>query len=91
MESPAKLTIDNIDLYIMEKLEHIPNSEPMEITFMVVLASSPDTVEWDSGKLYLKNISANVQQITGDLYDVYIADRVLPGLLFTPFDFPGLF
>jgi len=89
--SPSRVTIDNIDRYIMEQIELIPNSEPMEIAFKVVLASSPDTVEWESGRLYLKNISADVQQITGDLYDVYISDRILPGLSFTPFDFPGLF
>lgn len=88
-DTPARLAIDNIDRAVMELI--IPISTPLKINFKVVLASSPDTVEWESGDLILRDITANVQQISGSLYDVYIADRVLPGITFSPFDFPGLF
>lgn len=88
-DTPAKLAIDNVDRVIMEQI--IPISTPLKISFKIVLASSLNTVEWESGELILRDVSANVQQISGSLYDVYIADRVLPGLYFTPYDFPGLF
>lgn len=88
-DTPARLAIDNVDRGIMELL--IPIRDPLTITFKVVLASSPDTVEWTSGNLILRDVTPNVQQITGSLYDVYIADRVVPGIFFTPFDFPGDF
>ena len=88
-DTPARLAIDNVDRFIMELI--IPLQTPLKINFKVVLASSPDTVEWESGELILRDITTDVQQISGSLFDVYIADRVLPGIYFTPFDFPGLF
>ena len=88
-DTPARLAIDNVDRGIMEML--IPIRDPLAINFKVVLASSPDTVEWESGNLILRDVTPNVQQISGSLYDVYIADRVVPGIFFTPFDFPGDF
>lgn len=88
-DTPARLAIDNVDRAIMERI--IPISTPLKISFKIVLASSLDTVEWESGELILRDISANVQQVSGALYDVFLADRTLPGIYFTPFDFPGLF
>ena len=86
--TPAKLTIDNIDREIMQLIT--PIRTPVKINFKKVLASSPDTVEWESGNLYLRDVTPNVQTITGSLYDVYLEDRSVPGLFFTPYDFPGL-
>ena len=88
-DTPARLAIDNVDRSVAEQVD--PISTPLKISFKIVLASSPDTVEWESGELILRNVRVNVQQISGSLYDVYIADRTVPGIYFSPFDFPGLF
>lgn len=88
-DTPGRLIVDNVDRAVAEIVKTIP--DPLIINFKVVLASSPDTVEWESGGLILRDIKVNVMQVSGALYDVFLADRALPGLSFTPFVFPGLF
>ncbi len=86
---PAKITIDNVDRRLMEIIR--PINTPFTMTFSVVLASQPDIIEEGPHSFILRNITSNVHQVSGDLYDLYLTDRQIPAHTYNPFDFPGLF
>ena len=86
---PAKIVIDNVDRSIMAVLR--PLTTPFTMTFSTVLASRPDVREDGPVSFILRNVTSNVHQISGDLYDLYLTDRKIPVDTYNPFDFPGLF
>jgi len=86
----AKLSIDNTDRAIMQLAsEAIGKRITAEVS--VILASSPDVIERGPLRLILRNVTATKQNVSGELYDFYLYDRIIPEGRYTPKDFPGLF
>ena len=87
--SNAMLTIDNVDRAIVTAIRSI--SSPPSITLSIILADSPDVLEIGPLEFILRNITYNVQTVSGELV---FEDRLfmnIPGDSFDPFLFPGLF
>jgi hypothetical protein len=87
---PCRIEIDNIDRRIAEVVENTVNVQ-ITLTVSVVMAQNPDTVETGPFKFILRNVSISKETVSAELYDFYIYDRNLPGIRYTPQDFPGLF
>ena len=87
---PCRIEIDNIDRRISEAVAETI-SIPVTLTVSIVMAQNPDIVETGPFKFILRNVSVNKEKVSAELYDFYIYDRNLPGLRYTPQDFPGLF
>lgn len=85
----ARLTIDNVDRQIVETIRTI--SSPPEVVAKVVLASSPDTIEVGPYSYILREVSYNAHTVSGELYDGDQGQIAVPGLTYTPYDFPGLY
>lgn len=63
-----------------------------DVTFMVVLASSPDTVEAGPFVMKLSNAQATAESITGTLgQEGDIFSQQVPGQQYMPTNSPGLF
>lgn len=86
----AKLSIDNTDRAIMQLVtEAIGKRITAEVS--IILASTPDIIERGPLRLILRNVTATKQTVSGELYDFYLFDRIIPEGRYTPKDFPGLF
>lgn len=84
------LTVDNTDLSVNDKIRTLIG-EP-SVTLMVVLASSPDTVEAGPFAMKLANATATAETITGTLgQEQDIFSQQVPGQQFMPGNSPGLF
>lgn len=86
----CKLQIDAVDPSVYKIIK---SSIHHKITcdVSVVLASTPDVYEEGPLHFILRNISASAGIITGELYDVYIQDKKLTSVSYTPDSFPGLY
>lgn len=86
----VRLTIDNVDRMLMASIRTIDQDRPT-VTFKVVLAGSPDTVEAGPFECTLASVSYSLMSITATLvYEDRLQTKV-PALEFTAKDFPGLF
>lgn len=85
----ARLTVDNVDRQVVTAIRSIETAA--SVTFLVVLASSPDTVEAGPLVFTLRNVSYNAQQVQGELIYEERLNLEVPGLKFTPELFGGLF
>lgn len=85
----ASFEIDNVDRSIQEVVE---NAISKEITaeFSIILASNPDIIERGPLVFILRNFQISPQRIKAELYDFYLHDLNIPGLQYTPKNFPGL-
>ena len=84
------LTVDNTDLSVNDAIRTLVG-EP-SVTFMVVLASSPDTVEAGPFAMKLANATATAETITGTLgQESDIFSQQVPGQQYMPANSPGLF
>lgn len=84
------VTVDNTDLEVNEKIRTL-TGQP-KVTFMVVLASSPDTVEAGPFEMNLQQAQANAQTIQGNLgYEMDVFAQDVPGQDYLPGTSPGLF
>ena len=84
------LTVDNTDLEVNDKIRTLVG-EP-SVTFMVVLASSPDVEEAGPFAMKLASAQATAETITGTLgqeQDVF--SQMVPAQQFMPSNSPGLF
>lgn len=86
----CRLQIDNTDLSIYSAIKKAVQKK-ISCEVGVVLASSPDVYEQGPFNFILRNITADVSYITGELYDSYMHDRKLTNKTYNPADFPGLF
>lgn len=86
----CKLQIDNSDLAIYKTIKSAIGHK-ITCDVGVILSTSPSVYEQGPFNFILRNIIANVSTITGDLYDMYIQDRKLTNIKYTPDTFPGLF
>jgi hypothetical protein len=85
----ASLTIDAVDRTVIQAIRSI--STPATVTYKVILASAPDTVEAGPFVFSLKNTQYTAYQVSGELvYEDRLFMRV-PYLKFSPRLFPGLF
>lgn len=84
----ATLTIDNVDLSISEAVQNIFG--PPVVTLTVVLASSPDTIEWGPFSLYLRQVTVTALTVEGTLYYEDILNEPFPAGTFDPKTAPGL-
>ena len=85
----VQLTIDNVDRSIIGTLRSIPDSPTL--TLSIVLASSPDTVEFGPMTFSLQGVSYNADTITGTLVAEDRLQNKVPGLTWNPVDFSGVF
>lgn len=90
-ETPTlTVTIDNTDLVINDKIRTLVGKPA--VTFMVVLASSPDTVEAGPFELSLQGADGTPQTVTGTLgYEMDIFSQQVPAQQYVPTNSPGLF
>lgn len=85
-----QITIDNVDRMLMESIRTIDKERPV-ITFKVVLADSPDTIEAGPFECILSAVTYSLMVIRGTLiYEDRLQNKV-PSLEFTAKDFPGVF
>jgi hypothetical protein len=61
------------------------------LTVSVVMARSPDVIETGPLRFILRNVNISKETVQAELFDFYVYDRNLPGLRYSPMDFPGLF
>jgi hypothetical protein len=87
---PCRIEIDNVDRRIAEAVEETINV-PVTLTVSIVMAHNPDIIETGPFKFILRNVNISKETVSAELYDYYIYDRNLPGLRYSPQDFPGLF
>lgn len=87
--SSISLSICNVDRQITEAIRNM--SSTADITFSVVLASSPDDIELGPIDMSLKEVSYNALTVSGTLQLENLVDTAYPSYNFTPGDFPGLF
>ena len=87
---PCRVEVDNVDRRIAEIAEETVNTR-VTLTVSVVMAQNPDVVETGPLRFILRNITLSKETVQAELYDFYMYDRNLPGLRYSPQDFPGLF
>lgn len=83
------LTIDNTDQTIMAQLR--PLNDSAMVTFRLVLSSDPDHVEIQYPPIPLKDITANVFDITAVISAEDYTAEPFPGDNFSPNSFPAIF
>jgi hypothetical protein len=86
----ASFEVDNVDRRIQESVTLAAGKE-ITAEFNIILASSPDVVERGPFKYILRDFQITKQRIKAVLYDFYLTDLNIPGLQYTPKNFPGLF
>lgn len=90
-ETPTlSVTVDNSDLTVNDKIRSLQGKP--SVTFMVVLASSPDTVEAGPFEMSLQQATADAQTITGTLgYEGDLFSQAVPSAQYLPTNSSGLF
>jgi hypothetical protein len=86
---PCRIEIDNTDRRIAEIAEKTVSIQII-LTIRIVTAQNPGATEVGPLRFILRNVSVSKETVAAELYDFYIYDRNLPGLRYTPRDFPGL-
>lgn len=86
----CRLQIDNTDVSIYKTIKNAINYE-ISCDVAVILSSTPDVYEQGPLQFVLRNITANQNVISAELYDMYMHDRKFTALTYNPDDFPGLF
>jgi hypothetical protein len=86
----CRIEIDNVDRRIAEIAEETIGVQ-VTLTVSVIMAQDTDLIETGPLRFVLRNISISKETVQAELYDFYIYDRNLPGLRYSPQDFPGLF
>ena len=92
----CRLQVDNADISIYRAIksaaiDSINQKKKITCEVAVIMASEPDNYIEGPLTFVLRNINANVQSITGELYDLYMHDRKFSTLTYNPEDFPGMF
>ena len=86
----VSLTVDNTDLAVNNKIRTLVGQP--DVTFMVVLASSPNTVEAGPFRMKLANATGTAETITGTLgQEGDIFSQQVPGQQYLPTNSPELF
>lgn len=86
----ARLTIDNVDRAIIVSLRNI-GTTPATLLIEIVTSNTPDTVEFSSGNLTLRNVEGDAVSVTGELGCEEILAEGFPGDSVSPLTVPGVF
>jgi len=92
----CRLQIDNTDISVYKTIKSavirsLREKKKITCDVGVIMASEPDTYIQGPLSFVLRNINATVQNVTGELYDLYMQDRKFCTLTYNPDDFPGMF
>ena len=92
----CRLQIDNTDIAVYKAIKSaairsINEKKKITCDAGVIMASEPDAYIQGPLTFVLRNITATVQSITGELYDLYMHDRKFSAFTYNPEDFPGMF
>ena len=88
----ARLRIDNIDRSILAAFRALkPSDEAAEVTIRVVLADTPEVVEFETPPLAWRGLGFDNQTIQGDLSAPSFLVTAFPATYFTPTNFPNIF
>lgn len=85
----VQVRIDNVDRRIMESIR--PLVSPPAMTLAVILASSPNTMEFGPCNFTLRGVEYDARSITGVLAHEDVLNEPAMQYAFTPQNFPGLF
>ena len=86
----AVFEIDNIDRRIQQEIT-LAAGKTITAEFNIILASNPGVVERGPFKYILRDVQITKHKVRAALYDFYLDDLNIPGLAYTPHNFPGLF
>lgn len=86
----CKLQIDNTDIAIFKAIKSAAGKE-ITADVAVVISTSPDVYEQGPLSFVLRNVTANEQTVSAELYDGYMADRKFTAMTYSPEHFPGMF
>ena len=86
----AALTIDNVDRAIITSLRNI-GTTPATLLIEIVTSNTPDTVEFSSGNLTLRDVQGDAVSVTGVLGFEEILAEGFPGDSVSPLTVPGVF
>lgn len=85
----ASIEIDNIDRTIVNAVRTL--TAPADVSIKIVLASSPDTYEYESPTFKLKGVTWDANVVRGSLTFDTIFGKKFPGEDMTPDLFPGMY
>lgn len=85
----AKITIDNVSRQVTEALRSITTTPDIEVS--IVLASTPDVLEYGPVLFQLADLQVNALTVTGTLIYDPITNEQFPCDSYIPEWFPGLF
>lgn len=86
----AKILLDNIDRSIYQAIRNAGNVPP-QILIEIVSIATPNTVEYSSSYMTLRNVKVDEFQVEGTLGFEDILNEPFPGDLITPGNCPGAF
>ena len=84
----ASLRIDNISREVYAAIWALDPSP--SVTISVCLSSQPDVIEYQTGRLYLNQVTADEMVLEGDLTPLQYSRESWPGAVVNPARFPGL-
>lgn len=84
----GRIAIDNVDRTIVQVVRSLTTAPTVDLE--IVRASAPDTVEYSSKGLQMRNISYDAYKISADLYYQDLQREPWPQHRLTPGYFPGL-
>jgi Domain of unknown function (DUF1833) len=85
----ASITFDAVDQTVADAVAALPSAPSIQI--QVVAASTPDTIEMESGELMLRNVKTDILTMSGDLAYDNVLNEAFPGRMVTPTTVPGVF
>lgn len=86
----CKLQIDNTDIAIFKTIKTAAGKE-IGAEISIVMSTTPDVFEQGPLSFVLRNVTANEQTVSGELYDKYMQDRKFTAMTYSPDAFPGMF
>jgi hypothetical protein len=86
----AKLTLDNIDLSIVQAVREM-GTTPAQVTIALVMQSAPDTTVMSIGPLAMRDVTYDATAVTATLSFEQILNEPFPGDLVSPSTLPGVF
>lgn len=87
--SQARMSIDNVSRALIDEIRGLTN--PLRLTIEVVLATSPDVVEYVANDYVLRDVTYDELSITGTLTSEDFLNEPYPKDLISAALFPGVF
>ena len=84
----ASLRIDNISREVYAAIWALDPSPSVVIS--IILSSHPDVIEYQTGRLFLNQVSADEMVLEGELTPMQYSRETWPGAVVNPARFPGL-